>query len=628
MRVLFDEGGNLHVAMQAGRFIVHGERDIEWLTEYAPLKTHAGGLEDEIMVPGRTIPESAHDALILAGGRMAVLLDDRVEVRGADDVVEMSAPLEGDGPRLPGLTPKEAWQEGTRFTGHRRGMRLFPAPGGFLVTANESGHVAHFSLEKREFVRTVRVPGAPENTVYAACIRDALLVGMKWNGRHSDLFLLGPDGALMAQWPKPEDEEVRWGMPAPAIIGQRIVTYSDDGPHARQLALLDVSTLRELSNVPIPAWPTDLATDGKRFAAVATNMLVMGHVEGDDIVLDHDWTTRDIMKMANVKGPALREGASDDGKGMRVWLEGRVETLKPGGARVLVGGANGIVALEAEGKERTTLLSAAAKRTLIDAQGDRLVVLEANRYRVLEGPKLVEKMVAEPEGEGFERSAWLFEGGLLHASSDREGFDDLFTLTWCPPTGMPKQLATSLSSMGAGRSFILARGEGEVAWFELQKEDDQYEYWLVRWSPSVKRGQSVQLARPLTALAFDGNALYATSGSSSDAHVYRVSAEGGLEQVTNEPLPFASRGLAVGGGRAFFATSTSTSGDTLCPSQLFAINLATGQQSVVSTATVGEIKAVSVAAGKVWWLESVSSGMTFFALGQDEGVSAVCALPL
>lgn len=623
MRVLF-EGGDLHVAMPAGRFIVRRGGEIEWLTDYAPLKTHASSLDDDILVPGRKVPDGAHDALLLEGGRMAVLFDDRVEVLDRDDEVEMSVDLEGDGERLP-LTTQEVWGKKTRFSGYKRGMRLFSAKNGFVVTANESGHVGVFSLEERGFTDIVRVPAAPENTVYATTIGDDLVIGMKWNGRHSDIFRLDPDGQIVGKWIEDDSGEVRWGMPGMALIGDAIVTYSDDGPNARQLALLS-SDLEEIDNVPIPTWPTDIATDGERFAAVATNLLVIGHVEGSSIVIDQQWTVADLLKKANIAAPALRDSASDDGTGTRVWMKGHVTAVRPvSGTRAILSVDGRIVSLERD--VQTPMLSAVVRRTLLDAHADRLAVVEGERYRVLAGPKWSEKLVAEPEGEGHHRDARLLEGGLVHLSSEKEDFDVVYTLTWCPPTGMPKELGTSIGSISD--DFVLAHREGEVAWYELQREEGGPERWIVRWSPNVKRGQSVKVEQKVLALAFDGATLYAKAGDGrEDDHIYRVTADGDLERVTERPLPFATRELAAGNGRVFFRTGTGMSADKVFPSQLFAVDVATGKQSIVSTATTGEISEVRVCGGHLWWLEARSGGMALMRVGQDDGMSAVCSLPL
>lgn len=628
MRVLF-VGEDLHVAMPVGRFIVRRSGEIEWLTDYAPLKTHADPLDGDIVAPGREVPEGAHDALLLEGGRMAVLLDDRVEVLDRDDEVEMSASLEGDGERLPGVDPaREHWEKRTQFAGYRRGMRLFPANGGFLVAANESGHVARFSLEGRRFERIVRVPAAPENTVYAADGPGGLVIGMKWNGRHSDIFILDENDELAARWLDEDTDEVRWGMPGMAPIGGKIVTYSDEGPHRSQLALLDARDLRELHHAPIAAWPQDIATDGERFAAVGSDLLVIGHVEGDRILLDSQWTVRDLLERANVKAPERTMAATDDGAGTRRWLEERITALQHDGKRLLLVAKDGIVTLE--GDERKVLLSSAIERTLLDAQGDRLLVREGGRYRVLEGPKLTERMVAQPDGERrFGQCAWLFEGGLLHVDRMGERFEETFELVWCPPAGAPKGLASSTRD-GAGDAFVLARREGEAAWYELQTEGNTKEHWIVRWGPNTKRGQSVQVEDPVRALAFDGATLYATAGRySSETGLYRVTPEGAVEQVTEDTLPFASHGLVIGGGRAFFATGTSSGpGAQIQPSRLFAVDLATGHQSLLATATTGEFTSLTVAADRLWWLEAVTSGMSFLKQGQDEGLSAVCSLPL
>lgn len=625
MRALFVDGA-LHVAMPSGRFVARGEalESIEWLTEYAPLVHHAGLLDAEVFAPGRSVPEGATDALPLEGGYLAVVRADRdalrVDVLDASGAVTLSVPLEGDGERLRAFRSGQEWQRGPRFSGFKRGVRLFPAPGGFLVTANASGHVARFSLEERRFVQLLRVPGAPENTVYAACVGDELLVGMKWNGRHSEIYRASSDGEVVARWP--DEGEVRWGMPGFATVRDAlepyVVTYSDEG--TRGLVLLSLPLLEEIDVAELSAWPSDLATDGARFAALSSDRLALGRVRNARLVLDAAWTKRDLLKKAGVSIPALPQAATADGRGTRVWLEGGITTLVVDGERALVGSEGGVLEVDGSG-ERKTLLPP-MKRELLDARGDRLIVLEGRRLRLLEGANLVERMRVEPKERGTPR-AWLLEEGFLHVGEEEVArFRSEFVLTWCAAPGAMKELARSVVDF---EPFVLARGGDEVAWYELQREDGEEERWIVRWRPKGQ-GASILVEHPIGALAFDGATLYATS-SGSPAHLHRVDADGSLVPITKEPLPFAARGLAVGGGRAFFTVKTAMGSEGPLPSQLFEVDLATGEQRPIATAIVGELHSVTVSGGRVWWIETSTPGVVL-PDGQGKRASAICSLEL
>jgi hypothetical protein len=337
MRILVD-GIDVHVWALCGVFTIHGDDRVTWRTPregYRARSNYASLGDDDVCLPpslAGALPQNKGvvDAVVLDDRRLAVAFlgkPSRVEVIDIESgIVESTIPLIAKGTALPGGPFSGELSDGEDFIGSAtRGLRLFACKGGFLVTANESGHVASYSLIERRFKQVFRIPGAPENTIYAARSKENLIVGVKWNGRHSDLFLVSEKAELLAHWP--DDGEVRWGIPGLAVVGDHLLTYSDEGPHRGELALLGLADLGELSHLKIPSTPMDLDGAGERFAVLTINHVVTGRVTRGRFHAVRVRSIKDLMAAAGFEPLERLATATDDGRGERVWIERRVDAL-------------------------------------------------------------------------------------------------------------------------------------------------------------------------------------------------------------------------------------------------------------------------------------------------------------
>jgi len=663
MRVLIS-GSDIHAWLVAGHFTIHGDERVTWHTPYAPLDEWAGLGDDEVHIaPGQgpafedTGDADILDVLATGDGGVAWVRKGKppsLEIVDASGK-RTSVPLVASGPRVPGIREEEEWcDDRAELEGHgERSIRLFPARGGLFVTAKESGHVVFHSLASGRIEKTYRLPGAPENTIYAASTQHGVLVGMKWNHRHSELFHLSHDGELLARWPN--DDTVRWGMPAPAVIGDHVVTYSDEGPYAHSLALLELPGLREVDHVPIREWPSDMHTDGSRFVAVSETVFI-GHVEDGQLVIDREWPLREIMRAGNVAPPPRPSGATDDGRGERIHLESQVDRLAiDDGVPVVLLRAGELCAVHGDGvreilaaevgptdaKARFTW-TLFQKRSLIDIGAGRAIFSKPGVYAIdLKSGKEVWRVEHRPQII----AGRALPGGLFHVDYDP---DDRNLRRWCwtPFDGPAAVLSRAVSD-----DRVFACEWPRAWWFEtFQKIEVLSEritergvhqtearvvaetFTLCRWQIGDAEPHRMALPRKITALAVQDEIPYVIARDGSGTmgereHLYRVKSDGAFEQISKEPLPSFARTLVIAGGQALFVEPQSMGKDGE-PSKLYELDFATGIPTLVATARIGAIGSLSIASGKAWWLDSQDATMSVFNVGTKEDLAAICSAPL
>jgi hypothetical protein len=626
MRILVD-GDDVHVWHTTGHFTIHTSDRVTWHTPRVANRDYAnsGGDQDLVLVKPRALDDAA-DALALADGRLAIAYGGdapRVDILDGERVVT-SIPLAGTGPRLPGLETDPGWPRGAApatFEGYgTRAIRLFASRDGFWVTANESGHVAHYAFSTNAFDVVHRVPGAPENTVYVVELTRGFLAGMKWNHRHSDILQI--DGGLVARWPS--DNAVRWGMPAPVVLGDRVVTYSDDGPHARQLALLAIGTLAEIDHAPVSSWPVDMHGDGKRFACVSPRDVVIGRVDGDKLVIDETWSIAAAMKAAGVGGPERPKTATVDGRGTRTWLEQRVAAFGVDNEILtLVDQVTGEVRrgdrVLLDGKPPATGIDAffAPRREVFDIAGERIVYSSGEELVVLPTDQHVETV-------GYVVKARLVPGGVFYVEQDRDDRDK-HTWCWAGENGEDRELGTSRRNSDI-RDPIAVSG-ALVCWIQF---DEQRRPSLHRWhAGSDAAPTTIPLtANTILALAVDGETAYVVTRDGG-THVERVTSRG-TERISTAPLPYFVDHFLVTRDRVFFTEPLTHDKDGRNPPQLYTLD--DGKPVVLVTSHVESIANLQVHGDQqhgdeLWWLESTDPSANIGG-GTLETLAAICRLPL
>lgn len=663
MRVLIS-GSDIHAWLVAGNFTIHGDERITWHTPYAPLDEWASLGDDEVHVAPGDAPSfddvadgDVLDVLAMGDGAVAWVRQGKppsLEIIDASGK-RISVPLVASGPRVPGIRDEEEWcDESAELAGHgERSIRLFAARDGLFITANGSGHVVFFSLSSGRIEKTYRVPGAPENTVYAASTPRGVLVGMKWNHRHSELFHLSPDGELIARWPN--DETVRWGMPAPAVIGDHVVTYSDEGPYAHSLALLELPELREVDHIRIPEWPSDMHTNGTRFVAVRETVFI-GCVEDGRLVIEREWPLREIMLAGKVPPPPRPAGATDDGRGERRHLDTQVERLAiDDGAPIVLLDSGDLCAIEGDGIRQilpaevgptdkkahfTWLLF--EKRNLIDVGAGRAIFCKPDLYAI--DVKSGKEVWRTPH-RGQIIKGHALPGGLFYIDYDP---DDRKLRRWCftPFDGPGVILSRAENSEdafacewprawwfeSAEKLEILSERVTERGVHHTEARVVSETFTLCRWQVGDAEPQRIALPRKIRALAVQDQIPYVIAqngpGVMGDRdHLYRVTSGGSLEQISKEPLPWFCRSLTIAGEQALFVQPQSM-GENGEPSKLYKLDFATGILTLVATARIGAIGSLCVANGKVWWLDAQDATMTIFHVGTKEDFAAICSAPL
>ncbi|HEU0032343.1 MAG TPA: hypothetical protein VFQ53_17045 [Kofleriaceae bacterium] len=661
MRVLVD-GGMVHCWLPAGTFTIDRDHAITWKTRFEPLRHHAASTDEDVRVlppHDSIVGDDVVDAAIVDGGRAAIVVAGTPPMLRIVELssrrVELELPLRGSGPRLPGISDDERWAEDDVLAGDHRGIRVFPAGDRVVVTANDSGHVVVVSLADRRIERSYRVPAGSENTVYGARSRAGLVVGMKWNHRHSDLFHVSDDGALLARWPTGDDEDaIRWGMPTPVVVGEHVVTYSDEGPHAGCLAVLALPDLVEIAHHELPHAPTDLHASGDRFAAVSSQVVTIGRIVGGELAIEGSWTIHDVMAAAGVQPPPRASAATTDGRGRRAWFDetiervvvdgdcsvmslagGEVRALEPAGPRVLVEGRATPVDLAA-------LFTEPARRVFVDARDGRVLFTRGTTLELVE--RATGRLVVSVPRPEEARAARIVHGGLVYREEDRESFDTIVIYA-TTDDGFTAELARGHRD----RECQQLVSDGTCAWWvELQYEsavvrDEVTERGLhvrealaqapVRALARWRVGQPVErapLEHAIQSFARVDDHTYVLSRNADDAgemHLYRIGDDGAFERLTRSALPHFVSGLVVASDRAFFLTPTTGVGP-IEPAELWQIELATGAATVLATATIGSFSSLQLAGDDLVWLESRDLSMSFFQLGVATDCAAICRLPL
>jgi hypothetical protein len=656
MRVLV-VGGDVHVWAPAGHFTIHaGEAGhagqagarVTWRTPRVANRDHATVGDDDLCLPPpleRYLRdrEGVADAIALDGGALVALAyqrPPRLEIlEVATGRVALTVALRAAGPRLPGLENDRAWRgdrASDEFEGSgTRGIRLFPSRDGLWVTANESGHVARCSLASGRIDCAYRVPGAPENTVYVAEMVDGVAVGMKWNGRHSDILRLDEAGELVARWP--DDHKVRWGMPAPVVVSDSLVTYSDEGPHRGCLALLDGATLHEQDHVKLGDWPGDLHCDGTTFASVSAREVAIGRVREERFAIERIWTMADAMAAAGAPPPERSAHATDDGRGEREWLDRRFAFLSlDGDETILARAETGEIIARGAAGDRVIVPGQAPIKSLVEifSGPPRRVVMGARDGNILyaQGRELV--TVSRATGAEIQRigtagrirRAWLVPGGLVYVEDDpvvRQGF----IWRWVSDGGEARELSRSLDRSGS--PAVLACSGATVWWCEHSRPAGVYSWALRRWRVgSDETPAHIDLGLQVLALAVEGDVAIIASDKGYVTHLYRVGSDGALEKLSREPLPSFVKHLLVVGGQVVFTEPLSVGKDGRNPPRLHFLDAA-GAPRLLVTSAVESITSLQVVGDRLCWLESTDSGASLLGGGSTiESLAAICSVPL
>lgn len=687
MRVLLDDQENIHALLPVGRFTISQSQDVTWYTPYEPLRSCANQADDEVLLPpeldGRIqLLANAHgellDALVLSESRTAMIVKrDNVPwlMLWDSETSQLLAdiPLIAEAQRLDCFRLQEHWSSQTTFRGSSgRGLRLFATPEGMTITANESGHVAILSFESKMLDRVFRVPAAPENTVYAAKVKDGLLVGMLWNHRHSELYLVSDEGDLIAKWP-PEGE-VRWAMPTPVVLGDRIVVYSDEGPNARTLHLLKLPTFEEIAYLPVFAAPSDVHGDPSTnwFVAAMDRGILQAHVEDDEFDESTFWHVNELMEMGGVEGIARPNHATLDGRGERIWLETQVTHMgvHQGAPIVRLSESHEIVALdgsaegriivagkpkeEKTGQARLWAIFDAPRHDLVDCrQGALLFHTDEGISRMGVQGGTEELVVRTHLDMGCVRQ---LANGIWYVARDADD-SDTFHVYWFgadedaqkSPSG---QWLSTFKRRGLDSIAAFAEAN-DVWWYEygcteeivreavsargvLQQEihTTNERFTLRRWCGNTQLLQTWTLERPIEIMAaFQGTAYVVTRGRHSDpegyykTHLWRVLPDGSLEQISKHDLGTVTS-FVVGQGEAFWVDPAGISNQGTFPATLKRLDMATGKVDVLVEATFGDLSHVTIDHGKLWWLESGSMADALYARDSMEDCASVSCLAL
>jgi hypothetical protein len=635
MRVLVD-GSDVHVWAPAGHFTVHPDHTVTWRTPRVANRDHASMLDDDVVLPprlgDRAVRDDVIDALELPPYVALVVEDRRVElVELETGSVARSIALRADGPRLPGLEHEQHCPgAGDVFHGSgKRSIRLFRSHDGFWVTAAESGHVAHYSLARGDFDRVWRVPGARENTLFVAERGPSVYVGIKWNGRHSEILHMDLRGELVARWPASRTD-VRWGMPAPVVVDGCVVTYSDEGPHREQLALLDGETLEELHHDSPKGLPTDMHADGTRFACVTSRTVTVGSVRDHLLVLDRVWRIQELIEAGGVPAPTRSPHATHDGRGTREWLEEPLAFLRiDGGVRISESGRGEIkigdhvlVPAAPPVKDIAAAFSASPGPTLRDARAGKVLYTNGT---VLVVVSHTGEQLQVAEAVGTIMAACLLDDGVFYVDSNYEdnAERDRVTWRWVASDGEERELSISRRERQPQRP--IAVGRDDVWWLERRRDRRwQLQVWT---SGSDEEYETIELEGDPLAIAADDKAAYVALRAGSATHVDRITAYGEVERiVAQEELPYFISDLVVIAGRVFVVEPLTHGKDGRNPARLLAVGPSTN--AVVATAAVESIKSLHSDGDTLVWLDSTDSGARLMGASTVEVAAAICTLPL
>ncbi|MFO0592946.1 MAG: hypothetical protein U0441_35725 [Polyangiaceae bacterium] len=671
MRVLFDDAA-IHVWAPAGHFTVDGDGAVRWHTPDDPLRDHASRLDDEVRVSRSVDPavlaafgDALIDAAVLSEGELAVVLAGQPPVlrvfEAPGGALLFELPLTAEGTRAPGFE-RERFSDSPHFEGFsKRSIRLFDSPHGLVVAANESGHVAHVSLEKRHFGLVIRTPAEPEHDVSGRLTDAGMLVAIVFNHRHIALRHFDDGGELTGAWPETEDD-VRWGTPPPVVVGDRVIAYSDEGPHARSLHVLTLPDLAEDAYHRLPDWPTDsaLSADGGRFAFLSASTLTVGHMDGEQIVC----TSRDLGEMRpKQRGPGgLPGAATDDGKGARRWFDEGLElvTVRRGvplvqsqtdrnltwlrddgsreevvpadrGVKDFFGRANRVTAPDVLDARDGALLIGGARPRIVDLATGGARPADLSLPDEIEDPRLL--------------AARLLGDGVFRCHEVRIRDVDWRVYSYWTAARGAKELGRWATWRAPRIPFAV--GGGAAFYFTLQQdrrdagahvEVSVRDFKVHRFTAAMfSVGSYAVKDIPVAIVANGRGALLSVERTAADArtaperYLVTMSPDGKLARRPDISTAHLDLRFVHGGKLYAIEPNSAFVGEHRAPDRLVRIDLATGERRAFATASAGQFSGLTFEDGKVWWLEGTTGNQALaqhiFATGpKRDAVSCVCSV--
>ena len=648
MRLLFDDT-DLHCWFPGGTFTVHADDSVHWRTPVDPTREFAiTYTEAEVCVPPPREAELdalyrrfdvVRDVAVMGDGRLAAVVGDAPKLMVVDDAGEpvWQVDLRMAGRRSPAYSDQEYWSEDEAFEGtDQRGLRIEPSRDGVVVTANESGHAAFFDASGTCVV-CWRVPAAPENTVFAARLDGALLIGVLFNGRHSELHVLTDEGEVLAKWPP--QGEVRWGMTTPIVADDRVVVYSDEGPNRKHLHLLSLPDLDEVYYCGPLEWPVAAAVNeaGSLFAVASPNQLLLASVEAEEIVVLFHRTIGELLNSSDAERPDPPATATVDGRGERIWFDGDIDFLhiRSGGeviymrlddyaicARTISGDAREILPprpiqrldflgdlIVGDPGPKVEIFERRFHPRIWDVS-DREILMEEGGERFRLNLESGEKTVISiPHGGGVMETMRMFGDGVFFAVSERsrESFDDDVRWQLLGSDGSVQMLSTSNRRTAMRVAAVACE---EAMWWVEWDTSGEYRLCRLDLDGSVSRWSLDREVRALSVRGTDAFVITVGGPDSPEGYdarlVQRVGPDGALTPVSHVPLPFGTSGLVVGSTAAYVLEGPSFGGGRN-PSQIHRIDLETGESALLAREVFAELSQLRVAEARVWWLEGQGS---------------------